>query len=316
METLELKKNTYKYACEKCDFYSNNKTLFNRHSKTIKHDQSQMETKKHIKTHFSCENCERGFKTKSGLWKHKKICQFTAKQTYDESNESNESNELTELISIEENLDYKGMFMKIINENSEMKTLLVEQQKQLGEQQKQIGELIPRIGNSTIKQKFNINVFLNEQCKDAITMNKFLDNIKITLEDLFITKQKGITEGVSNIFIKNMNKLSVYERPIHCTDVKRETVYIKSEGEDGESSQWEKDNEQGKLKKAINDMTYVQSKNLTLYTDENPDWMDKEHKQNEYTAMMMNCMDDIKKDNRQDKVVKKLCNNVYYNGEK
>ena len=201
------------------------------------------------------------------------------------------------------------MFMTMITENKELRDIVVSQQNQ-------ISELIPKIGNNnnTInKNKFNINVFLNEQCKDALTMNEFISDIKISIEDLMLTKNKGISEGVSNIFIKNMNKLSLYERPIHCTDVKRETVYIKSEGEYGDTTQWEKDKEQEKFKKAINDMKFVQSKFLNLYTEDNPDWMEKEQKQNEYMEMVKNCMDDIKKDNRQNKIIKKVCNNVYVN---
>ena len=112
-----------------------------------------------------------------------------------------------------------------------------------------------------------------------------------------------------------MNELSVYDRPLHCTDIKRETIYIKSKGEAGSDSLWEKDNEQKKLKKAIKTATYKQSENLNLYTENNPDWMEKESKQIEYMNMVKNSMDDIYKDNRVNKVIKKVCGNVYYNGD-
>lgn len=306
-----------KFICIKCNFVTSRKSHYDKHLLTAKHFSSFYAN--HDKEDFNKYVCDCGkvYKHNSSYHRHKKSCNIktTNISTINDTEIKNDTN----LAVIKEDMvDYKSMFIKIINENSEMKSLLVEQQKQLGEQQKQIGELIPRIGNNTnnIKQKFNINVFLNEQCKDAMTMSKFLDDIKITIEDLFITKNKGITEGVSNLFIKNMNKLSLYERPIHCTDVKRETVYIKSEGSDGETAEWQKDTEQEKLKQAISDMTFVQSKNLKLYTELNPDWMDKEDKQNEYVLMMKNCTDDIKKDNRREKIIKKVCNNVYYNGDK
>ena len=312
MEILEKDIWVHKYSCEKCNYFSNKKSQYDRHLKTSKHNKSQMEIKKVQKGPYLCDVCLKEFKTYSGLWKHNKICQLIKQPNEEKENQ---------ITNVEENLDYKEMFITMINENKELRNIVINQQSQLGEQQKQISEMIPKIGNNnnnnnTInnKQKFNINVFLNEQCKDAMTMNTFLDNIKITIEDLMHTKSKGITEGVSNLFIKNMNKLSLYERPIHCTDVKREILYIKSESNDGESAEWQKDKEQEKLKRAISDMTFVQSKNLKLYTDENPDWMDKEDKQNEYIMMMKNCMDDIKKDNRREKIVKKVCNNVYYNG--
>ena len=319
MEILEKVKRIQLFNCDKCNYSSNKKSQYERHVQTKKHNQSHLEIKKDKKDPHLCNNCSKEFKTYSGLWKHKKNCTY-------EICKSSEicANKETQIINTDEILDYKGMFMTMINENKELRNIVInqqsqlgEQQSQLGEQQKQISEMIPKLGNNNTinnKQKFNINIFLNEKCKDAMTMNKFLDTIKVTIEDLMHTKNKGITEGISNLFIKNMNKLSLYERPIHCTDVKRETVYIKSEGKDGEADEWQKDKEQEQLKGAISNMTFVQSKNLKLYTDENPDWMEKEHKQNEYVKMMKNCMDNIKTDNRREKIIKKVCNNVYYNG--
>ena len=319
MEILEKVKRIQLFNCDKCNYSSNKKSQYERHVQTKKHNQSHLEIKKDKKDPHLCNNCSKEFKTYSGLWKHKKNCTY-------EICKSSEicANKENQIINTDEILDYKGMFMTMINENKELRNIVInqqsqlgEQQSQLGEQQKQISEMIPKLGNNNTinnKQKFNINIFLNEKCKDAMTMNKFLDTIKVTIEDLMHTKNKGITEGISNLFIKNMNKLSLYERPIHCTDVKRETVYIKSEGKDGEADEWQKDKEQEQLKGAISNMTFVQSKNLKLYTDENPDWMEKEHKQNEYVKMMKNCMDNIKTDNRREKIIKKVCNNVYYNG--
>ena len=309
MDNIFAQKGSGTYFCKICNYNTIRKSQYDRHISTRKHLSTtkyiEAELKKSEAKKFRCE-CGKEYPYRSSLYNHKKKCNF---------NELDIGKENQILKTDDEILDYKDMFMTIMNENKELRDMLISQHNQ-------ISELIPKVGNNnnsnnTIhnKQKFNVNVFLNEQCKDALTMKQFIEDIKISLEDLFITKNKGITEGVSNIFIKNMNKLSLHERPIHCTDVKRETVYIKSEGDDGEEAKWEKDKEQEKLKEAINEMTYVQSKNLKLYTDKNPDWMDKEHKQDEYMIMVKNSMDDIKKDNRVGKVVKKVCNNVYYNGE-
>jgi hypothetical protein len=302
---------TLKYFhCETCDYGSCRKSDYIKHLATRKHKKGINDIQNDIqpyindiKINTACK-CGKKYKYNSGYYRHKKICNFENDLIDNKTNEK--TKEETENVIIKnEEIDYG----KII---TELKNIIVDQQKQ-------IGELIPKIGNNNnnnnIKQKFNINVFLNEKCKEAISMNKFIDSLKITLEDLFLTKNKGITEGITNIIIKNMNELSLYERPLHCTDVKRETVYIKSEGEGGEDSLWEKDKEQNILKKAIKDATYMQSKNLLLYTDNNPDWMEKEHKQMEYMKMMKNSTDDIYQDNKVGKVVKKLCNNVYYNGE-
>lgn len=285
------------YECKNCHYITCIKSNYNKHIITPKHKNAN---KSIIKNLYECD-CGKKYKHLPSLHRHKKTCTFIGENKEDEKIEQSENVIIKK--DKKDDIDYG----KII---TELKNIIVGQQKQ-------IGELIPRIGNNNnnnIKQKFNINVFLNEQCKDAITMNKFIDNLTVSIEDLFLTKNRGITEGITNIITKNMNKLSLYERPLHCTDVKRETVYIKSEGEDGENPQWEKDNEQDKLKKAIKDATYMQSKNLKLYTDNNPDWTNNEYKQTEYMTMARNCMDDIKKDNRDNKVIKKLCNSVYYNG--
>ena len=284
------------WSCKLCDVNFIRVAHYNKHILTRKHKNAN-DAKENITIHFYKCNCGKQYKHESSLYRHKYTCDYSEKVT------DEKVADLENIIIKKEEIDYGSII-------SELKNIIVDQQKQ-------IGELIPRIGNnnnSNNKHKFNINVFLNEQCKDAMTMTKFIDNLKVTIEDLFVTKNKGIAEGITNIITKNMNELSVYERPLHCTDVKRETVYIKSEGEGGTNAQWEKDNEQEKLKKAIKEATYVQSKNLNLYTDNNPDWMDKDHKQTEYMTMVKNSMDDIKKDNRVDKVIKKVCNDVYLNG--
>lgn len=331
------------FVCEVCAYNTNRKSQYDRHILSLKHNRLTntdfFSSKCSAPLEFKCI-CGKNYKHKQSLYNHKKKCEFLLDKIEDadkqdnpdkrentaninnitnEENITNQANttNITNIENIEnkiidnddKDINYKEMFLTMINENKELRRV--------------IKELIPNVGNNnnsynTVnnKQRFNINVFLNEQCKDALTMNQFIDQIKITIEDLMYTKNKGISAGVSNLFIKNMNKLSLYERPIHCTDTKRETVYIKSDAEEGDSSgQWEKDIEKEKLKKAISTMTLVQSKNLNLYTEANPDWMDKEDKQNEYVLMMRECMDDIKKDNRTDKVVKKLCNTVYINGD-
>jgi len=280
------------FCCKVCDYNTLRRCDFQKHLLTRKHKNANNANKNSQENFYMCE-CGKKYKHESSLCRHKLFCNLIQKNIVEEKDDYS-------MIKKEE-IDYSTII-------KELKNIIIDQQKQ-------IGELIPKIGNNNnnIKQKFNINVFLNEQCKDAMTMNKFIDNLKVTIEDLCLTKNKGITEGITNIITKNMNKLSLYERPLHCTDVKRETVYIKSEGECG--AEWEKDNEQNKLKKAIKEATYVQSKNLGLYTQENPDWMENENKQVEYMKMVKNTTDDINVDNKVDKVVKKLCNNVYYNGE-
>ena len=108
--------------------------------------------------------------------------------------------------------------------------LLCQQQNQINKQQTQISELIPKVGNNNTinnNQKFNIHVFLNEQCKDALNLSDFVKSLHVTLEQLDFTNKNGLADGISKTIIDNMSKLSIYERPLHCTDIKRETLYIK-----------------------------------------------------------------------------------------
>ena len=269
------------YECKKCNFKCNKITDYNRHINTQKHKYKQLECDKT----WVCD-CGKRYKYSSGYYRHKKQC-----------NSSIIINNNTNTNDVDNETTYKNMFLAMVNENKELHN--------------QINELIPKIGsnnNNTIKQKLNINIFLNEQCKDALTMNEFIDKIKISLDDLLLTKEKGITEGVSNIFIENMNKLSLYERPMHCTDVKREIVYIKSDDDNNLGpSLWEKDSENKKLKDAINKISCAQRKKLDLWIENHPNWQNNLEEQEEYMALIKNCTDNLQENKRENKIIKKIC---------
>jgi len=275
------------FSCNICCFITGNKKDYNRHVATAKHQNHikwyANDTKKPQKTPDCICQCGNTYKHMSGLYRHKILCNYNENE-----------NQLIESEGVKP--DYKEMFLTVLKQNTELQHTLT--------------ELIPKIGNNNnninnnnINQKFNINVFLNEQCKDALTMEQFINKIEVSLSNLLLTKDKGINEGISNIFIENMNKLSLYERPIHCTDVKRETMYVKSEGENGESPKWEKDDNNTKVKHAINKVTRLQNKNINKWTENNPTWEDKSESQDEYLQLIKKCTDDIS----ETKVIKKLC---------
>ena len=308
---LNNSKNSYRFECRDCIFYSNNKNDFNRHCLTTKHKKLKMNDLNDQKTRKNSYECECGkiYKYKQGLSAHKKKCNDT-KESFQFDLESNNLQELV---------------IKLITDNQEMKK---ENQKLINTlvgQQQQICELIPKIGNNNInntinnKHKFNINVFLNEQCKDALTMNEFIDKIRITIDDLMITKNKGLAEGVSNIFIENMNKLSFHERPIHCTDIKRETMYIKCDGnidgEDGGIPCWVKDRENIKIKQVLRKISHAQQKGLQQWVEKHPNWENNQDEQEEYLLLINKCTSDLLEDKREEKIIKKLCNEVYIKGE-
>ena len=298
------------YNCKICAYVTSRKSHYERHILTDKHKMIVNDSVKGPKSTWIC-NCGKRYKYDSGYYRHKKVC------SYNEENEENEENMIIK--PKQDNIDYKAMFMLMIKDNKELRDTLITENKEL---RNQITALIPKVGNNNNnnnKQKFNINVFLNEQCKDALTMNEFIDKIKITLDNLMITKNKGLVEGVSNIFIENINKLSLHERPIHCTDVKRETVYIKCEGEEndeyGGKSHWEKDNENKKFKQAFKKVSHLQQKGLKQWIDKHPDWEENPDTQEEYMLLINKCTTDLSEDKREEKIIKKLCNEVYVKGE-
>jgi len=190
----------------------------------------------------------------------------------------------------------------LMNENKELRN-------QLKEQNQQITELIPKVGNNnnnTLKQKFNINVFLNEKCKDALSMDEFIEKIEISMKDLLTTREKGQVQGISNIIIENINKLSLYERPLHCTDKKRETLYIKNQ-------EWEKDDNREYIGKALKKVESKQIKNIKIWLDEHPDYMNIPNQQEEFAKLISECGKSV--DEYGEKIVKNLCNNVYVDKE-
>ena len=280
------KKNQPKYECINCAFKCSKKRDFDRHMSTRKH---KILTDIHKIGLNICE-CGKEYKHRQSLHIHKKKCKFL------HNLENNlENNEIK--IDKKEEEDYKELLHSVIKQNTEL--------------QKTITDLIPKIGNTTnsnnnINQKFNINVFLNEECKDALTMEQFIDKIEVTMGNLFLTKNKGIDEGISNIFIENMSKLSLYERPMHCTDTKRDTIYIKSDADNGDDAQWEKDTDKEKIKRAIKRIECKQHKNLGVWMEEHPGWEDNPALKEEYLELMRSCTKDVK----DQKIIKKVCNVV------
>lgn len=314
-----MQKNAKKFYCKCCDFSTSNKYNYDKHLMTAKHKNT---TKYNANTTFLQENarprsvyiceCGKEYPYRASLHNHKKNCKYI-------------NNKKIENIKLEEKLDEeqsKEIVVKLVEENNEIKSMLYKQfenmQQKMYEQQremnKQINELIPRIGNNNTinKNKVNINIFLNEQCKDAITMEEFIKKIEVSMGDLLITGDKGISEGVSNIFIENMNRLSPFERPLHCTDIKREILYIKSkENQNADTGTWERDDRNSKLKNALKQVSHMQQKSLEKWIKENPDWKNNNDLQEEYLRLVKNCTEDI--DDKDNKIIKKLCNETLVN---
>tara|TARA_B110000114_G_scaffold155080_1_gene168223 strand:+ start:253 stop:852 length:600 start_codon:yes stop_codon:yes gene_type:complete len=182
------------------------------------------------------------------------------------------------------------------DKDAKMKDELFEQLKQ---QNKIIQDMIPRLGSNN-NNKFNINLFLNENCREAINMTDFINSLSIQIEDLQFTKNNGLIEGVSSIFLNGLKQLDTYKRPIHCTDIKRETLYIK------DNDEWERDSGKHKLKDAINDVATKQRKAITEWETSNPVWFATETGKDEYIKLIRSVMADVNGSPNENKIIKSI----------
>jgi hypothetical protein len=197
---------------------------------------------------FNCKNCNKQYKDNSGLWRHKKKC-FVV------------NNETTNDIKNNDVTDKDDLINYLMKENQEFKNLILEIVKK---------DNYNNINNTTNtnshNKTFNLQFFLNETCKDAMNIMDFVDSIKLQLPDLEKFGKLGFVEGISNIIVKNLNSLDETQRPVHCTDTKREVMYIKDE------NKWEKENEnKQKLRKAIKCVVRKNSKLLNDFRAKHPD---------------------------------------------
>jgi hypothetical protein len=282
MSTKKTSKNIPKiFICSSCDFKCSKKGDYNRHLLTRKHKFQQESTiiTSITSLHYEC-NCGKIYKDRSGLWKHKKICN---KMNLEGDDEKTEVNGYIDGINIQ---DKDALLLHLLKQNGELQKSLIELSKE-----KSVTNNNNNNTNSHNKT-FNLNLFLNETCKDALNIQDFVSSIKVSLDDLENTGRKGYIEGVSNIILKNLKNLGQYERPIHCSDQKREVLYIKDD------NQWIKESDEKPiLTKAIKSIANENIKKIKEWKDMNPDCSDADsHKNNLYLKIVSNSMNGISED--------------------
>jgi len=269
------------FKCENCHYFTSKKSNYNKHLLTLKHKNLQNTDKNVAKVaiKFDCI-CGKSYKHRQSLYTHQSKCMFKDKES------------ITQNLSQEFVLD-----------------VIKKQQDQITELTNTIKDMAPLINNTnntinnTQNNKFNINVFLNEQCKDAINMSDFIKSLHITIEQLDFTKQNGLAQGLSKSIIDNMNKLSIYQRPMHCTDSKREILYIK------DHDTWSKDGSKEKLKNVINKASSKNYNALMEWKKINPDFMNNEDKTDYFTKTISTIGKPTS--SIDDKVIKLLCKEIY-----
>jgi len=290
METKNPEKNP-KYNCKKCDMNTNNKKDFERHLLTAKHKKlSNVNTLLTEKPHFTpidkfiCCECNKQYYSRVGLWKHKKKCIQIPYII-----ENNDTKQLTDLV------------LKVVEKNQELTNQIIELSKNGNS---------TSINHSTINSnnKFNLNLYLNETCKNAINISDFVSSLALSISDLEDTARLGYAEGISNIFLNGLKDLDVHFRPVHCTDQKRETLYIK------DNDEWIKDTDNKEtLTKAIKQVAHKNIKQISEWQKLNPEYNDPSSKQNDkYQKILFNAMSGSTKE-ESDKNYEKIIRNVVKN---
>jgi hypothetical protein len=255
--TANLAKKTTNFICEKCNFRTDNKSNFIQHKMTRKHRKSENLANLATKTtnNHICEVCNKQYKYASGLWKHKNTTHQHSSLVPKESTQVPSENELIKIV---------------MEENAKLHAA--------------IKELIPHVGNNnnntTNNKKFNINIFLNETCKDAINMKDFIKNIQITLKDVMHAAENGVLSSSRNLVLKGLQDMEITTRPIHCTDVKRNTMYIKDKGA------WNKDQDNEELKKTMQCVSTKHVKAIKEWEAAHPNYMDSDKGQQEYIRIV------------------------------
>ena len=281
--TNGLKKPQFFY-CDICDFISCIKKDYDRHVKTQKHIRNTFATCPQqiaTKTPLRCENCDKQYKDRTGLWRHKKTCQIT--QETNKTNDTEKNDKLLEYL-LQENKEIKELILEIVKNGTH----------------NTINNSHITTNNNSNNKAFNLQFFLNETCKNAMNITEFVDSIKLQLSDFMSIGEIGFVEGISNIIVKNLNSLDETVRPIHCTDQKRETFYMKDQ------NIWEKDDDDKKrLKKMIKSIAYKNEKLMKTYKDTYPDYNNPESKRSDqYSKIMIEAMD-CKEESRE-KIIKNI----------
>ena len=249
----------FKYYCKKCDYGTSKKSSYADHVLSAKHKKSMDCNEKLPKTcsDFVCKKCNKKYKDNSGLWRHKKKCNDVENISID-IQEIQKSNEIEEL---------KAFMKYLMQENSEMKSMMLEQSTMMMEVIKNGTYNNNTISTNSHNKAFNLQFFLNETCKDAMNITDFVESIKLQVSDLENVAEVGYIEGISNIIVKNLKKLDVTQRPVHCTDKKRETMYVKDE------DTWEKDEENKKMHRVVKKVTDKNARLIFKYKELHPDCM-------------------------------------------
>jgi hypothetical protein len=275
------------HHCQCCNYNTIHKSDFIKHEKSKKHllkSQGINETQHHI-----CSNCNKSFLSSSGLWKHQQKCSYIEKQS---------SNTIT-----------SEMFMEFFKQSKELQNVLIEQNKELQNKLITMAQTPCIVNNNNTlnnnNQQFNLQFFLNETCKDAINITDFVNSLELKVEDFEATGKLGYVEGISRIIINEMKDMEVEKRPMHCTDFKRETLYIKDD------NVWIKENqEKNKFKKVVKKVAQLNLNQFPKWQAKYPDCVKINTKENDEFIKLSLAALGSRNDEEEEKFMDKILKNV------
>ena len=278
-----------KYSCQKCDYSCFKKSDFIKHNESIKHNATKGENNA-TNNSPTCV-CGKKYKHPSSFHRHKKICKLFCETIKDEKVElnTNENKKENKTDNINEDMSYKDMFLHMMKQNQEL--------------QKTMQEIIPNIGNNNNNinnTKFNINLFLNEQCKDALNIMDFVHSLKLQMTDLEHTGKMGFIEGTSKIIIDGLRELELHQRPVHCSDIHNAILYVK------DNDTWGQDNDnKDKMKRVIDEVSKANMKQLPKWITDNPTYATDQ----EYMKIVSNIMN-VDMEHNKSEIIKNVSKEV------
>lgn len=297
------------FECISCDFKCSKSSNWNRHLSTAKHRKNESATAVNIcqqtsngkksqpsfEPNFTCKNCSKAYNERSGLWRHSKKCISTEPETVTAVTFAQEP---TKMKLTEETV------VELLKQNNEFKTMLVEQQNKIAELSNRVIVTNNNNTNNITNNQFNLNFFLNETCKDAMNITDFIENIEVQIKELENVGHSGYVTGITDIILSRLKQLDVSKRPLHCTDLKREVLYIRDENE------WNKDNpDKSKIKNMITKVASKNYRKIPEWRIENPECKELEHQQYEFCIKLMrNSLGDL--GDEQIKLENKIIKNI------
>ena len=300
-KSVKSVKRVKKYFCKICDYSASQKCHYDKHLASKKHKKNvsrnchETVTKCHEKSvnQFICEKCEKIYKSRNGLWYHQKKCQKTPPSLVTKSSKSSKSAKKEPCLwDLQKEVNgLKDEKIKILEKNNEeLKEMVKDLMTHTASMTKYTNNNIQNNTYNNCTNKMTINVFLNEQCKDALNLTDFVENIKVTLEDLEYSKDNGFVNGVTNIIKKQLQDMKPTERPIHCSDKKRLQFYVK------DADKWEKDKDNIKLTSSIKSVGMEQVKKMTQWEKEHPDYMNNPKELEIWQKMLESVSGGVNKD--------------------